>query len=90
MQNAFNTLAKAKLVFNKKLKSYKLVVAFNVHKSTREDKNGNTKIVHNFPVQAKCAYVSGDLLAENLAQDLTNALQNAQKTIRSTNIVFVD
>ena len=90
MQNAFNTLAKAKLVFNKKLKSYKLVVAFNVHKSTREDKDGNTKIVHNFPVQAKCAYVSGDLLAENLAQDLTNALQNAQKTIRSTNIVFVD
>ena len=35
----FNTLAKAKLVFNKRLQSYKLVVAFNVHTTTREDKD---------------------------------------------------
>jgi len=84
-----NTLAKAKLVFNKKLKTYKLVVAFNVHKTTREDKNGNTKIVHNFPVQAKCAYVSGDLLKSNLKNELAKALVHAKATARTDNIVFV-
>jgi hypothetical protein len=85
----FNTVAKAKLVFNKKIQSYKLVVAFNVHKKITEDKNGNTKIVYNFPVQSKCAYVSGDLLKSNLKADLAVALAAAQKTARTDNIVFV-
>ena len=85
----FNTLAKAKLVYNKKIQAYKLVVAFNVHTTTREDKDGNTKIVHNFPVQSKCAYVSGDLLKSNLKADLAVALAAAQKTARTDNIVFV-
>ena len=86
----YNTLAKAKLVFNNKLKTYKLVVAFNVHTTTRIDKNGNEKVVHNFPVQSKCAYVSGDLLAENLQEELAKVLPVAEATIRSNNIVFVD
>jgi len=85
----YNTLAKAKLVFNNKLKTYKLVVAFNVHTTTREDKNGNTKVVHNFPVQAKCAYVSGDLLKSNLKNELAKALVHAKATARTDNIVFV-
>ena len=85
----YNTLAKAKLVFNNKLKTYKLVVAFNVHTTTRIDKNGNEKVVHNFPVQSKCAYVSGDLLKLTLQKDLAKALANAQKTARTNNIQFV-
>ena len=85
----FNTLAKAKLVYNKKVQAYKLVVAFNVHTTTREDKDGNTKIVHNFPVQSKCAYVSGDLLKSNLKNELAVALKHARATARTDNIVFV-
>ena len=85
----FNTLAKAKLVYNKKIQAYKLVVAFNVHTTTREDKDGNEKVVHLFPVQSKCAYVSGDLLKSNLKADLAVALNAAQKTARTDNIVFV-
>jgi len=85
----FNTLAKAKLVYNKKIQAYKLVVAFNVHTTTREDKDGNTKIVHNFPVQSKCAYVSGDLLKSNLKNELAVALKHAKATARTDNIVFV-
>ena len=85
----FNTLAKAKLVYNKKIQAYKLVVAFNVHTTIREDKDGNTKIVHNFPVQSKCAYVSGDLLKSNLKNELAVALKHARATARTDNIVFV-
>jgi len=84
-----NTIAHAKLVFNAKIKTYKLVVAFNAHKQVK--KIGNAEVVkYAFPTQAKCAYVSGDLLAENLQQELTKALHSAQRTIRSNNIVFVD
>ena len=82
----FNTVAKAKLVFNKKLQSYKLVCAFNAHKTF--DSAGNVK--YAFPVQSKCAYVSGDLLAENLQADLAVALSSAQKTMRTNEIQFVD
>ena len=90
MQNTFNTVAKAKLVSNSKLKTVKLVVAFNVHKTTKINKNGDTVIVHAFPVQAKCAYVSGDLLKSHLKSDLANALAVAQKVTRTTNIQFVN
>ena len=85
----FNTLAKAKLVYNKKIQAYKLVVAFNVHTTTREDKDGNEKVVHLFPVQSKCAYVSGDLLKSNIKNELAVALKHAQATARTDNIVFV-
>jgi len=88
MLNA-NTLAHAKLVFNKKVNSYKLVVAFNAHKQIK--KIGNIEVVkYAFPTQAKCAYVSGDLLAENLPAELAKVLPNVVKTIRSSNIVFVE
>jgi len=85
----FNTLAHAKLVYNKKIQAYKLVVAFNAHKTIK--KVGNTQVVkYAFPTQAKCAYVSGDLLAENLQEELAKVLPVAEATIRSNNIVFVD
>ena len=82
LSNAFNTLAKAKLVYNKKRELYKLVVAFNVH--TKQKENG--EIVHIFPTQAKCAYVSGDISLE----DVNNTLVRAASAIRSSNIQLVD
>jgi hypothetical protein len=74
---AKNTTANAKLVFNKKLKLFKLIVAFNV-----TQRNAKGKLM--FPVQSKCAYVSGDILLEDLQRTLTNA----QQTLRTNNIIL--
>jgi hypothetical protein len=82
----FNTLAKAKLVYNKKLQSYKLVVAFNAHKTIKP--NGDVK--YAFPTQAKCAYVSGDLLADNLQNELATVLPTVYATLRTNSVEFVD
>ena len=81
-----NCVAKAKLVFNKKLQSYKLVVAFNAHK--RISPAGIVK--YAFPTQSKCAYVSGDLLAENLNAELAKVMPNVYKTIRTNSVEFVE
>lgn len=78
---AKNTVAKAKLVYNKKLNTYKLLVAFNV---TQRNKKGQLM----FPVQQKCNYVSGDISAETLQKDLVRVLNNAEATLRTNNIVF--
>jgi len=69
-----NCVAKAKLTFNKKLKCYKLLVAFT----------HNSKFT-----QKDCAYVSGDLLADNLQQELASALRSATAQLRTTNIQFI-
>ena len=61
-----NTLAKAKLTFNKKLQMYKLICAFNV---TETNKNGELK----FPTQKKCDFVSGDITIEELGRVLNTA-----------------
>lgn len=79
---AVNTPAKAKLIFNKKLGTVKVVVAFNVHKKV----NNKGELVHAFPVQQKCAYVSGDINPTEVLQ----TLHNAAKVIRSTNIQLVE
>jgi len=70
----FDTLvkAKAKLIKNKKLKTLRLIVAFNVYET-------NSKGELKFPVQSKCAYVSGDLHTE----DVFRALDYARQTIRA-------
>jgi hypothetical protein len=81
----FNTLAKAKLVYNKQKELYKLVVAFNVH--TKQKDNGD--IVHLFPTQAKCAYVSGDISYEELHKELIRLTETAKKQLRTDNIEFV-
>jgi hypothetical protein len=60
-------------------------IAFNVHKKLVGEEY---KFV--FPVQAKCNYVSGDLLAENLEAEVQRTVASAQRTLRTTNIVFVD
>ena len=80
-----NCIAHAKLVYNKKLKAYKVQIAFNVHK-----KLVGTDYKYIFPVQSKCNYVSGDLLAENLQNEVQRTVASAQQSLRTTNIVFVD
>jgi hypothetical protein len=41
-------------------------------------------------VQSKCNYVSGDLLADNLQNEVQRTVASAQQSLRTTNIVFVD
>jgi hypothetical protein len=77
----FNTQAKAKLVQNKKLGLYKLVVAFNVY----ETKKQFNSVVYKFPVQAKCDFVSGDIAITELG----DALKQAEAALRTNNIVLV-
>jgi len=75
----FNTVtAKAKLVKNAKLKTLRLIVAFNVYET---NKNGNYK----FPTAKNCAYVSGDLDVN----DVFNALERAKNAVRA-DVVLVD
>ena len=80
-----NCIAYAKLVYNKKLNAYKMQIAFNVHK-----KLVGTDYKYIFPVQSKCNYVSGDLLAEDLQNEVQRTVAFAQQTLRTTQIVFVE
>ena len=78
-------IAYAKLVYNKKINAYKVQIAFNVHK-----KLVGTNYKYSFPVQSKCNYVSGDLLAENLEAEMQRTIITASKTLRTNNIVVVE
>ena len=82
---AVNTVAKAKLIYVKNKETYKIVIAFNVHKKVKD----NGDIVHLFPTQAKCAYVSGDLAYETLQKDTEYVLSQAKLQLRTNNIEFV-
>ena len=85
LSTAFNTLAKAKLVYNRNKELYKLVIAFNVHTKVKD----NGDIVHIFPTQAKCNYVSGDLAYETLQADTAFVIAQAKLQLRTDNIEFV-
>jgi hypothetical protein len=76
----FNTVAKARITFNKKLKMYKLICAFNV-----TQRNAKTNALM-FPAQKKCDFVSGDFAYE----DLQNEIALAKKVLRTDTIVFAD
>jgi hypothetical protein len=80
-----NCIAYAKLVYNKKLNAYKMQIAFNVHKELV-----GTNYKFKFPVQSKCNYVSGDLLAEDLQTEVQRTIVTAQKSLRTNNIVIVE
>jgi len=82
---AVNTPAKAKVVYYKDKETYKIVFAFNVHKKVKD----NGDIVHIFPTQAKCAYVSGDISYETLQADKERIIAHAMQTMRTDNIEFV-
>ena len=71
-----NCVARAKLQYNKKLKTYKLLVAFI---------NNGDKIT-----QRNSAFVSGDLPAETISTDIVRVMRTAQETLRTNNIVIVD
>ena len=71
-----NCIARAKLNYNKKLKTYKLLVAFC---------NANESIT-----QRNSAFVSGDLCADTITADLQRVLLTAENTLRTSNIVFVE
>ena len=67
-----NCVARAKVQYNKKLKCYKLLVAFC---------NANESIT-----QRNSAFVSGDLPEETFATDIVRVLATAQQTLRTNNI----
>jgi hypothetical protein len=71
-----NCVARAKLQYNKKLKSYKLLIAFC---------NQNESIT-----QRNSSFVSGDLPAETVATDLPRVMRTAQAQLRTNNIVIVE
>lgn len=76
--NAVNTNAKAKILFNKKLGTVRVVVAFNV---TQTNAKGNFL----FPQQAKCAFVSSDIDKTEVVQQLIKA----SKVLNTNNIQLV-
>lgn len=78
---AVNTPAKAKIVFNKKLGTVKVIVAFNVYKKL----NKNDELVYAFPAQKDCAYVSGDLEPT----EVLSTLQKASRQLNTSNIEVV-
>ena len=86
MQNVYTAnTAKAKIIYYKDKETYKIIFAFNVH--TKQKDNGD--IVHMFPTQAKCAYVSGDIVWEELAKDKLRIISQAKAVLRTDNIEFV-
>ena len=84
-QAIYAQVAKAKLIYVKNKDTYKVVVAFNVYETTKQFND----VVYKFPVQAKCDYVSGDISAETLAQDLPRVMQTASEVLRTNNIILV-
>lgn len=73
-----STLARAKLVKNARLNTFKLVVAFNVFEMQTNGK-------YKFPVQKKCDFVSGDIQVE----DVPSIIARAERVLRTNNIELV-
>ena len=78
-------VAKAKIIYYKDKETYKIIFAFNVLQ--KEKDNGD--IVHIFPPQAKCNYVSGDIVYEELQKDKQRIIASAKKQLRTDYIEFV-
>lgn len=76
----FNTLLRARLVYNKNKEVYKIVAAFNV---TEQTDKGNYK----FPV--KKDFTSGEFPYETLEQDRQRIIKEMQRECRTNNIEFV-
>ena len=77
--------AKARIIYYKNKETYKIIFAFNVH--IKEKDNG--EIVHIFPTQKQCNYVSGDIVYEELQKDKLRIIAQAKKQLRTDNIEFV-
>jgi hypothetical protein len=86
MKNVYTAnTAKAKIIYYKDKETYKIIFAFNVLQ--KEKDNGD--IVHIFPTQAKCNYVSGDIVYEELQKDKQRIIEQAKKHLRTDYIEFV-
>lgn len=87
MSNAIKTanVAKARIIYYKNKETYKIIFAFNVLQ--KEKDNGD--IVHIFPTQAKCNYVSGDIVYKELEKDKQRIIATAKKHLRTDYIEFV-
>ena len=82
MQNATNTLAKAKILKNNKKNTFRVIAAFNV---TQTNKKGQLM----FPVQKKCNYVSSDYNFPMQENDMQRIVKQMQFLLRTNNIMFV-
>jgi hypothetical protein len=80
LSTAFNTLLRAKLVYNKNKEVYKIVAAFNVTEQT-------DKGAYKFPI--KKDFTSGEFVYETLEKDKQRIIAEMQKQCRTNNIEFV-
>ncbi len=80
LKSAFNTLLRAKLVYNKNKEVYKIIAAFNVTEKTE-------KGAYKFPV--KKDFTSGEFVYETLEKDKQRIIAEMQKQCRTNNIEFV-
>jgi hypothetical protein len=77
--------AKARIIYYKNKETYKIIFAFNVLQ--KEKDNGD--IVHIFPQQKQCNYVSGDISYEELQKDKLRIIAQAKKQLRTDYVEFV-
>jgi hypothetical protein len=82
MLKQFNTLLRAKLVYNKKKEVYKIVAAFNITQKT-------DKGTFIFPAVNKCDFISTEFSYETLTTELQCATELMQLHTRTTNFEFV-
>lgn len=80
LQRAFNTLLRARLVYNKNKEVYKIVAAFNVTEQTE-------KGTYKFPV--KKDFTSGEFVYETLEKDKLRIIEEMKTQCRTDNIEFV-
>ena len=80
LKRAFNTLLRAKLVYNKEKEVYKIVAAFNVTEKTE-------KGAYKFPV--KKDFTSGEFVFETLQADKERIIKEMKRQCRTDNIEFV-
>ncbi len=78
-------VAKARIIYYKNKETYKIIFAFNVH--TKEKENG--EIVHIFPTQKQCNYVSGDIVYKELEKDKQRIIETAKQYLRTDYVEFV-
>ena len=80
LKSAFNTLLRAKLVYNKNKEVYKIIAAFNVTEQTE-------KGAYKFPV--KKDFTSGEFPYETLEKDKQRIIEEMKRNCRTNNIEFV-
>jgi len=78
MLNVFSK-ARAKVIKNAKLKTLRVIIAFNVYET-------NSKGEFKFPAQKRCDYVSSDLHSE---LEVLDVLAYAKNLLRTDNIELV-